>query len=314
MSLGGHLWTVGPVVAARLAPPREAPPSEPWRLTVEDEVVGPVPLSGRLRRAGDGERAALLLHGLGGSAESPYLVPIAAALAARGWTSLRLNLRGADRSGADLYHAGLTVDLPRVLAAPPLAAARRIALIGVSLGGHLALRFATESDDRRFAAVAVVCAPLDLDRGARALDRPSRAPYRAHLLGGLNEVYAAVAARRSLPVPVERVRRARSIREWDGLAVVPRFGFASAEDYYARASVAPRLERLGRPALLVWSAGDPMVPLETVREHFVRLPATARVVVTPRGGHVGFPRGLDLGLRGERGLAGQVAAWVDRST
>jgi len=313
VSLGGHLWTIGPVVAARLAPPREAPP-EPWRLTVEDELVGPVPLSGRLRRAGEGERAALLLHGLGGSAESPYLVPIAAALAARGWTSLRLNLRGADRSGADLYHAGLTADLPRVLAAPPFAAARRIALIGVSLGGHLALRFATESDDSRFASVAAICAPLDLDQGARALDRPSRALYRAHLLGGLNEVYAAVAARRRLPVPVERVRRARTIREWDGLAVVPRFGFASAEDYYARASVAPRLDRLGRPALLVCSAGDPMVPLETVRQHFGRLPTTARVVVTPRGGHVGFPRALDLGLGGERGLAGQLAAWLDRSS
>ena len=30
-----------------------------------------------------------------------------------------------------------------------------------------------------------------------------------------------------------------------------------------------------------------------------------------RAGHVGFPRDLDLGVRGDRGLAGQVLGWLE---
>lgn len=251
------------------------------------------------------------MHGLGGSAESSYLAPMAERLVADGWTTLRVNLRGADRSGADLYHAGLTVDFPRILEAPPLAAARHIALVGFSLGGHVALRFATESADPRFVAVATICAPLDLDRGATALDTSRWSIYRSHLLEGLNEVYAEVAARRPMPVPLERLLRARTIREWDGLAVAPRFDFDSAEDYYVKASVAPRLDRLSRLALLVYSDADPMVPWSTVEPALRRLPPSARVVRTPRGGHVGFPRDLDLGLGATPGLQAQIAAWLD---
>lgn len=311
--LSGHLWTIAPAVRARLRPAATAGAGEPFRLTVADPGIGAVDVTGRLRRGGDGRRAALLLHGLGGSADSIYLAPIERALLRRGWTTLALNQRGCDREGGDLHHAGFTADLPHVLAAPPLARAERLALVGISLGGHVALRYATEDHDPRLAALAAICAPVDLELGARNLDRPGCWLYRRHLLRALNEVYREVAARRALPHPVARVGRARTIRAWDGLVVAPRFGFASAEDYYARASVAPRLGRLDRPALLVWSEEDPMVPPPTVRPALGRLPELAQVVWTPRGGHVGFPADLDLGLGGPPGLAGQLAAWLDRT-
>jgi len=309
--LSGHLWTIAPAARARFAPVAPEPGAEPFRLTVEDPEIGAVDVTGRLRRAGDGRRAALLLHGLGGSAQSVYLAPLERELGRHGWTTLALNQRGCDREGGDLHHAGFTADLPRVAATEPLARAERLALVGISLGGHVALRWATEAHDPRLAALVAICAPVDLELGARSLDRPSGWFYRSYLLRALNEVYREVAARRPLPHPVARVERARTIREWDGLVVAPRFGFASAEDYYARASVAPRLDRLDRPALLVWSEEDPMVPPETVRPALGRLPAGARAIWTRRGGHVGFPADLDLGLGGGPGLAAQVAAWLD---
>jgi len=290
----GHFWTIAPALRARLLP--AAPiEGEPWELPVVDPEIGPVVVTGRLRRAGDGRRAALVLHGLGGSADSPYVTRLERELARRGWTTLALNQRGCDRRGGDLHHAGFTADLPRVLAAGPLAAAERVALVGVSLGGHVALRYATEEHDPRLAALATICSPVDLELGARHLDAAGTWIYRRHLLRALNEVYREVAAR----------------REWDGLVVAPRFGFASAEDYYARASVAPRLGRLDRPALLVWSRADPMVPFATVAPALGRLPATARVVLSSRGGHVGFPPDLDLGLPGTPGLAAQIGGWLD---
>jgi predicted alpha/beta-fold hydrolase len=311
LPFAGHFWTIAPYFAARARRLRSA--AVPWSTTVEDPAVGSVALSGRLREGGSGERAVVLLHGLGGGPESAYQLAFERALGADGWTTLRLALRGADRSGADLHHAGFVDDLPAVLAAPPFDRARRIALVGISLGGHVALSYAAGSVDPRLAAVVAICSPVDLEAGATEIDRPSRWLYRRHLLQGVNEVYAAVAARRPVPVPVERVRRARTIREWDGLVVAPRFGFASAEDYYAKASVSRRLGDLAVPSLLVWSQGDPMVPWVTVVRALENLPGTARVAVTRRGGHVGFPADLDLGLGEARGLAPQVAGWLERS-
>lgn len=308
--LAGHLWTVGPALAARLRPAR-ASGAEPWRLRVTDDRLGPLRLAGWLDRAGDGSRAAVLLHGLGGSADSAYLLPIARTLVRRGWTVLRLHLRGADRLGDGLHHAGFTEDLPAVLAAPPLAEARAIAIVGFSLGGHVALRFATESRDPRLAAVGAICSPVDLEAGATAIDAPGAWLYRRHLIRSIQEVYAALGARHPVPTPVECAARARTIREWDGLVVARWFGFASAEDYYARMSVGPRLGAISTPTWIVAGEGDPMVPSATLRPGLAGVSETTEVTWTRRGGHVGFPSDLDLGRGGRLGLAEQLATWLD---
>jgi uncharacterized protein len=305
--LAGHLWTIAPALVGRL---RRPPPAEPWKLSFRDDRLGEVGLAGWLHRGGDGRRAALLVHGLGGSADSAYLPPVATVLAADGWTVLRLHLRGADRRGDGLHHAGFTDDLPRVMAEPPFAAAATIAVVGFSLGGHLALRYAAEGADPRLAAVAAICAPLDLDAGAAALDAPRRALYRRYLIDGIQQVYAACAARHAVPTPVERAARAATIREWDGLVVAPWFGFASAEEYYARMSVAPRLGAITTPAWIVASEGDPLVPVATVRRALGAISGSTELTWTPRGGHVGFPADLDLGRGRRRGLPGQLADWL----
>ena len=77
-----------------------------------------------LYAAGKAELPALLIvHGLGGSAKSPYTAKAAHAAAAAGLSSLRLNLRGADLLGEDYYHAGMTADLAAAIASPELALA-----------------------------------------------------------------------------------------------------------------------------------------------------------------------------------------------
>ncbi len=312
MSLGAHARTIWPVVRGFAAAPA-APPSEPWSVEVPDPQVGPVRLTGRLRdlRPGaDGTTLLVLVHGLGGSVESTYIVRAAAVADALGLSTLRLNLRGADRRGGDLYHAGLSGDLAWVLASPELAGFERLLMFGFSLGGHLGLHFATEAADPRLRAVAAACAPLDLDRCVAALDRPACWVYRRYVLAGLCEMYAEVAVRRELPLSIVEARRIRSIREWDRHTVVPRFGFDSPEDYYRRAGVGRRLDRLKVPALLVVAEGDPMVPLAAVRPELAG--GTGKLILrrSRRGGHVAFPADLDLGEDAPAGLAGQVIGWL----
>ncbi len=310
-SLAAHARTVWPVVR-RVAGTAPAPPSEPWSVEIPDPKVGAVFLSGRLSLHSGSPTLLLLVHGLGGSTESSYMLHTARVAGQLGMSTLRLNLRGADSSGGDLYHAGLSSDLDFVLASPELARFERILLFGFSLGGHLSLRFATEVKDRRLSAVAAACAPLDLEYSVTAIDRPSGWPYRRYVLAGLCRMYAEVAARRELPLSVAEARRIRSLREWDRRTVVPRFGFKSARDYYRRAGVGGRLDRLRVPALLVAAEHDPMVPREAVQAGLNGSTERLSLRWVRRGGHLAFAPNLDLGEDAPFGLAGQVIGWLSR--
>jgi uncharacterized protein len=72
------------------------------------------------RNEGDpGKPTVLLVHGLGGTAESDYVRVTAAGLISSGFSVARVDLRGAGVSSehsAGMYHGGKTGDLRAVLA------------------------------------------------------------------------------------------------------------------------------------------------------------------------------------------------------
>lgn len=316
LPLRAHAWSVAPTLIHRVLG-QEAPAAEPWGTTLKDPVAGTVHLTGRLSRsegpAGGSRRLLVVVHGLGGSHASFYAVRAARAARQAGLDCLRLNLRGADRSGEDYYHAGLTADLEAALASPALKSYAAIVILGYSLGGHLALRYATLKPDPRVKSVAAVCAPIDLDRCCAAIDRPGMWVYRRYLLAGLNRIYARVAERRPVPTPPAQARRIRTLRAWDDAVVAPRHGFASAQDYYDQVSVGPRLGKLALRSLLVAAEHDPMVPLNTLRPWLDRASPSLEVHVAPDGGHVGFPADLNLDQDAPPGLENQVMGWLLRA-
>ena len=278
---------------------------------MDDRLHGPIGLNGRLTRQ-DPTRLLVLVHGLGGCTESLYMLRAARhAVHGLGLSCLRLNMRGSDRRGEDIYHAGLVADLHHVLTSPPLAGFEDVYVLGFSVGGHVVLRYATGATDPRLRAVASVCSPLDLSATVEDFDRPANRIYRRYILTGLKELYGAVAARREVPISVDRIRRVRFLREWDSLTVVPRFGFESVDDYYRQAGVYAHLHTLKVPALLVAAEGDPMVTSRSIRRGLERSRAhDLEVRWQPRGGHVGFPADLDLGLDARLGLDPQVQTWL----
>lgn len=323
MSLIGHWWTLAPRVAWALQPPR-APDGQAWRLELPEAAPegATVTLTGRFHAVPGARRAVVLVHGLGGCTESEYMRDAAAEVSAAGWACLRLNLRGSDRRGVDFYHAGLTTDLHAALASPELEPFEDLWILGFSMGGHVTLRAATEEAlDRRVRRVAAVCSPLRLGPCAAAIDRPVLWPYRRYLLSALVDIYKGVAERRPVPLPVAEVEGITHIRQWDARVVAPRWGFEDPDDYYARASVGPRLGRLQVPALLVVAEEDPLVPAGAVRP---ALDGAERLTVrwVSPAGHMGFPRDLelDLGLKPDLergaapvpGLVPQVLAWLSQ--
>lgn len=310
-ALHGHRFTLEPYLRSALLPSRVAP-SHRLRVPFVDPQRGEIALTGRLGPSPTGDELLVAIHGLGGHTGSYYMHRAVSAAERAGIGCLRMNMRGADRGGADVYHGGLAEDVGTLLSAPELAGAKRIYLLGYSLGGHLALAYAASGRvDPRVAAVASVCAPLDFDAGARAIDAPSGFVYRHHLLRGLKEVYRAAHARRPLSLPPERVDAIGGLREWDRLVVAPRYGFESAEHYYATVSVGPRLAAIDVPTLMVVAEHDPMVKLHTLRSSLANA-GKVELALTPYGGHVGFPEGLDLGLGASGTIEDQLLGWLRR--
>jgi predicted alpha/beta-fold hydrolase len=279
-------------------------------MTLEDPQIGQLTLHGALRHEPDAAQCLVVVHGLGGAIDRPYCIDAAQAAQRAGISCLRFGLRGADRRGEDFYHAGLVADLEAALASPALAAYERLYVLGFSLGGHVTLRYALGQPAARVRALAAVCAPLDLELAAQLIDRPQSVIYRRHVLAGLNEIYAAVAQKRSVPTPLAQVLRAEHLRTWDSLTVVPRFGFASVEDYYSTMSVGPRLHELKRPSLLIQSVHDPMVPPWTYERHLAQPIRQLHVERLGSGGHVAFPNVRLADVTHAAPLSDQVVAWL----
>ncbi len=308
MSWRGHFWTLGPFLHHNLLPPG-VPDWQPWETSLEDSVAGTVCLRGRLSQQADSDSIVVIVHGLGGSVMSYYARNAAISAARAGIDSLRVNLRGADRGGDDYYHAGLTDDLAAALGSTALERYENIFLLAYSLGGNMMLRYLAGTPDPRIRAAAAVCSPIDLKPSARAIDRPRGVFYRRHVLAGLKEIYRNVAARREVPLPVDEASRIDTIEQWDERVISPRHGFAGAEDYWAQTSACHVLDEIDTPTLFVASERDPMVGIDTVRP-WLQNATKLRQIVTSQGGHVGFPRAMDLGLGTGGTVEDQIIQWM----
>ncbi len=133
MGLLSHYWTISPRLRHAWRPV-PAPATRPWETAIDDPLGRPVRISGLLREEPDSGELLVLVHGLGGSVESHYMLPEPRAARAAGLSCPRINLRGCDRQSGDYYHAGLTADLHTARRRGPRHY-RRIYLIGYSLGG-----------------------------------------------------------------------------------------------------------------------------------------------------------------------------------
>lgn len=316
----GHYWTLASFVTRSAAPPRLTEP-ESFSVTVDSDLGSTVTLRGTLHSApADATRQPLLvlIHGLGGSADSNYMLEVAEVAARRGWSTLRLSLRGADDQGWDFYHAGLTGDILSVLESPRLKDFEHIYVLGFSLGGHATLRVAGESGlPSRVHAVAALCPPLDLEASSIAFDAPGQWLYRRHILSGLKAMYQrfsahtrtagsktlATIAERGLP-SWEQAHAIERIQDWDRQIVAPRHGFASAQAYYHSQRVSTRLHEVCVPSLLVTARWDPLVPHTTTdpavadaqplesAERWNKTRVNPKLVhwELPSGGHVAWPK------------------------
>ena len=289
---GGHAQTIWPALTAPLL--RRASPSyrrERWA-TPDGDFID-------LDWQDTDEDAPLLVlfHGLEGSSTSHYALAFADRARALGWNFVVPHFRGCSGEinlAPRAYHSGDFEEVGWILEGLRSRSRGRVVACGVSLGGNALLRWAEEAGSAAPAfveRVAAVCSPLDLTASGHAIGRG---------INGL--VYTPMFLRSMKPNALrkwtqhpglfdrERLIAARHLYEFDDVFTAPLHGFRNADDYWARASAKPHLDRIRIPALVLNPRNDPFVPAASLP----RSEAAGSFVTLwqpEHGGHVGFPAG-----------------------
>ena len=252
----------------------------------------------------------ILLHGLEGSSAAHYMRGIADKACREGFNVIRLNQRncgGTEHLASGLYHSGLTHDAGFVLReAVARDGVSRIVVAGYSLGGNLALKLAGDYGDApppALKGVAAVSPVIELEACVQSLERRTNVVYQWNFVRGLKARMRRKHQCFPDRFPLDRLEEIRTVRGFDAAYTAPHFGFASAEDYYHRASALRVAHRIRVPALVITAEDDPFVPAAPFRSPELAQNPFVRVHVTPHGGHCGFL---------ERTAAGSDGYWAER--
>ena len=236
-----------------------------------------------------------LVHGLGGSADAPYVLGAACLAYGAGTNVVRLNQRncgGTEHLTPTLYHSGMSGDLAAVLRElVGRDGLSRVLVAGFSMGGNLALKMAGEMGEEAPTALLGICTvspALDLSETTRNLELPQNRLYQRSFVRGLRRL---VKRKKELHPGLFDVRKLgclRTVRDFDELYTAPHGGFASAEDYYARTSAIRFVPRVQIPTLIIHARDDPLVPFGPLQRSEVSGNPNVVMATPPRGGHVAF--------------------------
>ena len=239
----------------------------------------------------------VLFHGLEGNSNSHYALSLMHALDAVGWGGVVVHFRGCSGEPNRLpraYHSGDSEEIDWVLRRIRQAHTNRpLYAAGVSLGGNALLKWLGERESAAgelLQAAAGISAPLDLVACGHNLAHGFNRVYTRHFLQTLIPNAAAKLERFPGIFDGQRLRRARTVFEFDDIVTAPLHGFRGTDDYWARASAKPHLARIRMAALVVNALNDPFVPAASLpRPHEVGRHVT--LWQPAHGGHVGFPAG-----------------------
>jgi len=288
---GGHAQTIWPYRLRRRSPPVareriETPDGDFWDFDWLDA------------RAQPGAPVVALFHGLEGGSQSHYAGALLRALARAEWRGVVPHFRGC---GGELnrlpraYHSGDHAEVGAMLAAIRRVIAPEAPLfaVGVSLGGSALLNWlgrAGRDAARTLRGAAAVSAPLDLMAAGIAIGRGINRVYTRHFLATLKPKSLAMATRFPGLLDVKRIRRVRTLWDFDDIVTAPLHGFAGTVDYWTRASSKPWLASIAVPTLVINARNDPFIPAQSLPTQ--REVSACVTLEQPRhGGHAGFAAG-----------------------
>ena len=237
----------------------------------------------------------VMWHGMEGSTSSAYMLTTADKAFRAGFNVVRVNFRncgGTEHLSPTLYHGGLSADL-RVVIAELIEQDQlsQLFIAGFSLGGNMVLKLAGEygrNPPPELKAVCAVSPSIDLRASTNLMAQRRNWIYDQDFLRRLKNrirVKEKLFPARYDSTGLESIR---TMEQFDNSYVAPAFGFADANEYYAKASSLPYISRIRIPTLIIHAEDDPFIPFEPMRDPSIAANPYVLLLATERGGHVAF--------------------------
>ncbi|HBI22186.1 MAG TPA: hydrolase [Legionella sp.] len=251
----------------------------------------------------------IFLHGLGGGVSSTYVAGQLMAYNRAGWRGVLMHFRGASQEPNRLpraYHSGDTGDLDFLM--NTLAAREpntKKALVGVSMGGNVVLKWLGEQGAQSLAQAAVaVSVPYQMRLVADRIHQGFSRVYQKHLLQRLRAVFRRKweAYPDASPCSLKDLESLRCFWTFDEHVTAPLHGFSHVHAYYREASSRQYLTRITTPTLLIHALDDPFMTPD-VLPRLDELSPQVTLELSRQGGHVGFVAGR---------MPGKAEYWLDQ--
>ena len=291
-----HAQTLFPTLTRRLKAPIDS--RERFELPDGDFVD----LAWAVNGLGSDSPLVVILHGLGGDVSSTYVAGFLHAVNRRGWRGVLMHFRGSSHEPnrlARAYHSGDTGDIDCVLhALANREPNTKKAVIGVSLGGNVLLKWLGEQGSQALIHAAVaVSVPFQLGIVADRINQGFSRFYQAYLLGRLRRVFTRKLKQHGdiLPPSIGNLESFRCFWTFDENITAPLHGYPHVHAYYREASSRQYLANIATPTLIIHAIDDPFMTPEAI-PRVDELSENIIFELSKKGGHVGFIAGHVPGM------------------
>lgn len=245
------------------------------------------------------EKICILFHGLSGSIKSNYIQGMMDVLSKAGYLCVLMHFRGCGskpNNSIKMYHAGETEDARAFIKSiKDRFKTSELFAIGYSLGANMLLKLLGSYGNYSPISCAVsVSAPLELETCTYYMSTGMAKIYQNYLLENLKKALLIKANKIDLITPLNldksRIKKIKTIYEFDDVYTAPVNGFKDALEYYEKNSSKQFLKQIHIPTLLIHAKDDPFMPSSIIPKQS-EISSSVELLISKNGGHVGFVKG-----------------------
>ena len=252
----------------------------------------------------------VLLHGLEGNAQRPYMLGAAKTFVDNGLDVVSVNHRscsGETNLRFRSYNSGATEDLNDVLDhVLKKDAYSAIHIKGFSLGGNILLKYLGEQKyeiPKQVKSAIAVSVPCSLNGSCIELHKFKNILYAQNFLIHLKAKLRDKMQHFPESITSEEIRKIKSLKEFDDVYTSKAHGYKDALDYYEKCSSLQFLHKIKIPTLLINALNDSFLSEDCFPFQIAETNPKLFLETPKYGGHVAFIETGDYYYSERRALA-----------
>ena len=240
------------------------------------------------------QKMVILLHGLEGHGQRPYMTGSAKLLNDMGYDACAVNFRGCSGETNILfrsYHSGATEDLDAVVRyVLSLDTYSSIYIKGFSLGGNMTLKYLGEGRvlPKELKAAVAISVPCDLHNSLIQLLKFQNALYAKRFLNHLTQKLWLKHHKFPEKISAKEIKAIKTLKDFDDIYTSKAHGFRDAMDYYRQCSSKQFLSGITIPTLVVNAKDDSFLGSACYPVNEALYNSSLYLDMPAHGGHVGF--------------------------